>query len=150
MPLDDKDKAEALAALKRQSLFYGLDEEGYENVVAICTIKHQKQNDVLFKEGEASYGFFILLGGDVALSTQKDGIVHHAKVGEIFGEMGAFAQIKRTATATMEIEGLIMQISHLQLSKIMEQYPKLGYKVMANVCKLLINRLVKMSEIIYT
>ncbi len=135
--------AHALSSLKKQYLFYGLDDADYDNILTISSLRDLQAGEVLFKEGDGSFGMYILLTGDIRLKTEKDGEIHAVQPGEIFGEMGAIAHIRRTASAIVRRPSLLMQFNHSQLMELLNRYPHIGFKVMSNICTVLIKRLVK-------
>ncbi|MDH5232396.1 MAG: cyclic nucleotide-binding domain-containing protein [Gammaproteobacteria bacterium] len=135
----------ALNALKKQRYFYGLHEEDLNNILSICSVKMSPKDSVLFNEGDASYGMFILLQGSMSINNRKQGKIHDLSPGEIFGEMGAIGKIKRTASAVADTDCIVLHINHMQFTKILNEYPKVGQKVMTNICESLVKRVTELT-----
>lgn len=82
---------------------------------------------VLFKEGEASNGMFLVRKGDFDIVMHKDGTdVVLAKVGpgSMIGEMALFDKKPRSASAKATTPAEVTHISNEEFSKLMKQIPK--------------------------
>lgn len=81
--------------------------------------------ETIFREGDSAINAFVVLRGDVAISTTTaEGKTIHLtniKVGQIFGELALMKpEMRRTATASTEHGCELMIISHAMLKEKLE------------------------------
>ena len=82
------------------------------------------RGDPLLREGEASEGMFILLGGQVSLS-QGGAVIKEMGPGEVLGEMGLITHAPRTATATACGRVKALELRRVDYEAIREAHPEL-------------------------
>jgi CRP-like cAMP-binding protein len=86
-----------------------------------------KPGQLLFKEGEASNGMFLVRKGDFDIFMHKDGTdVVLAKVGPgaMIGEMALFDKKPRSASVKATTAAEVTHISNEEFSKLMKQIPR--------------------------
>lgn len=83
-----------LTILKKSLLFSGLNEENLAELASIATKRTYVKGEVLFSEGEAAVGFFLIASGNVKLckisSDGKEKVLHFAHPNETFAEAAFF------------------------------------------------------------
>ena len=131
----------AVRAMKKLPIFAGLIDDDYERLISICHIQQVTKGQQMFAEGDKAGSIYVLLTGEIQISTQKTGLVHTMKPGEILGEMGVISQGKRNATANISADSIILQLNQQQLENSMDMYPKIGYRIMRNIARILVDRL---------
>jgi CRP-like cAMP-binding protein len=80
--------------------------------------------EVLFTEGDAADGAYIVQRGSFSLKPQRAGeseII--AGLGTLIGEAALLAETRRPATATAREEATVMRISRAMFLKMLEGYP---------------------------
>ena len=84
------------------------------------TVRNFKSGTTIFKEGEQGLSMFILLAGQVEVSTMIDGkkvILAHLKQGDIFGEMALFGDKTRSATVQAQTDVVCHELNRVMFNK---------------------------------
>ncbi|NOZ74851.1 MAG: cyclic nucleotide-binding domain-containing protein [FCB group bacterium] len=112
-------------------------------------------------EGEIGDSIYLLVDGTVeitqnlTLPLSKDGgdtrekaiIKLSSDIRPLFGEMSLFSEDdRRTATVRAITDCRLAKLMKQDLFRICDAYPKTGYKVMRNLCKILCGNLVKANQ----
>lgn len=110
--------------LKGTDYFVGLDPHALRALSGICLLKKLKKNDVLFHEGQAGFGFFLLVEGGVRVTrTSAEGKEMTVKVlrpGEVFGEVVLFEKREYPARAQAVVDSEIIIIPRRQIFCLLE------------------------------
>lgn len=144
--------------LQRIPWFVELNPTQMEALAQITTLRHLKQGDVLFCEGDSEDGVYIILEGQVQIETHVPGHglikLHTAEPLDIVGWSALTPVIRqRTAAARAETECRLVCLNSQILHQLCENDHDLGYIIMrriANVAatRLLVTRL-RLFEIIH-
>ena len=139
--------------LLKYSLFDNFTNQEIQHFLKIIKIKKYKINETVIKENEIGDSIMLLLEGTVnvtkALTIQINSIKEpekefsklNANQYPFFGEISVFNNNKRTATIKAETECEIGILYNKDLIKISENDHELGYKIMTNISKKLIDDL---------
>lgn len=108
------------AAILRQSfLFESCDGEFLESLASHCRLVNLKKGQVLFREGEKSTAFYILLKGLVHLKLKlkgnEDRTIRFVHPGESFAEPVLFTEGGYPATAMASMPSVVMEIPKLEV-----------------------------------
>jgi CRP/FNR family transcriptional regulator len=101
--------------------------------------------DTIFSEGDESDAFYLILGGKVKIIRYREDreiILAILMKNQFFGEMGAFRNTPRTASAVAITETKLLRFPSKDLLKLIEAYPEVGIKIL----KVLANRLLVMNK----
>ena len=143
---DTDDKLSTNAILQKLPVFAGLYPEEYAHIRNICIPARFPENHVIFAEGEGSPCMYVLLAGEIELSTRKQGRIYTLKPGEIFGEIGLLAQKKRTATATTRSPAALLQINSDAFRLLLGREPRISYAIMHNITLNLSEHIIRMNK----
>jgi len=137
--------------LKDIKLFADLDEAQLTAVHDVGEIKDLDVGEVVFAEGDAGTHLYCLLDGRVEITLALDGQteqapVHVAVPGSVFGEFVLFETEARTASARVVKPAKIFVIGAAELRGVFADDPATGYRVMDNLCRILVGRIRKTTK----
>tara|TARA_B100000029_G_C17489669_1_gene928617 strand:- start:91 stop:594 length:504 start_codon:yes stop_codon:yes gene_type:complete len=140
--------------LLKYSLFDGLDESELNQFLNIIDNKKYKANNIIINENEDGDSVMLLLDGTVTISKaltikidqieqpEKEFTKLNANQYPFFGEVSIFnPSNKRTATIIADTNCTIGILKNKNLIKVCEDNAEIGYKIMKNISKKLINDL---------
>lgn len=139
-------RSRAINTLKKLPVFRGLLDDEYDLILGISQICHYAKNVAIFSEGDTSLNMFILLSGEVEISTKTGGTLSVLQPGDIFGEIGVISQTPRTATATVKDDVILLEISKERFEFLMSKNPSTVAKVLKNLCSILAERLINSNK----
>ncbi len=137
--------------LKKVDIFNGLAEKEMEDIFHVCQMKEIKEQEEIFKEGDAGRDLFILLKGRVNIEIQlkmesERATVHTVSEGEIFGEFALVDGEARSASATAVKECKLIVLTRDDLDNLIQNNPHIGYIIMKNFSKVLCGRIRKTTR----
>jgi CRP-like cAMP-binding protein len=143
--------------LQRIPWFVELNSLQMESLAQIATLRHLKQDEVLFCEGDSEDGLYIVMEGQIQIEAHVPGHgtikLHTAEPLDIIGWSALTPVIRqRTASAWAETDSRLVCLNSQILYQLCEDDHDLGYIIMrriANVAatRLLVTRL-RLFEII--
>ena len=130
--------------LAQATIFQGLSGADLELINSIATIRDGNTGDVVFEEGSASDELYVISNGEVDIvvdpalvGEQESGgsiLITTLRRGQSFGEMALVSQNPRAATARLaQHDTSLLVISREALSRLCDEYPRLGYALMQNL-----------------
>jgi len=132
--------------LQKLPVFAGLYEQEYAHIRAICRPARFASGHTLFREGDGSPCMYVLLDGEISLSSEGLGPLHTVRPGETFGEIGLIAQQKRTATATSLSPVTLLQINGDAFRLLLGREPRISFAIMRNITLGLSQHIVRMNR----
>lgn len=137
--------------LSEVKLFAGLDTAQLEAINRVGEIKQFGVGDVIFAEGDVGTHLYCLLDGRVEITLALTGQaeqapVHVAVPGSVFGEFVLFETEARTARALAVKPVEILEIGAEELRGVFADDPATGYRVMDNLCQILVGRIRKTTK----
>ena len=101
--------------------------------------------NVIIKEGETDYSFFVLLKGVVAIfkNNPKEVTITKLKAGAIFGEIAYVAKRKRTTSVIADGDVIALKIDTKNIDTLK---PDISTKLKDNLIEILVRRLETMNE----
>lgn len=132
-------------------LFAGLDNAQLDALNRVGETKRFGVGDVIFSEGDAGTHLYCVLDGRVEITLALEGQteqapVHVAVPGSVFGEFVLFETEARTASARAVKEVEIFSIGAAELRGVFDDDPATGYRVMDNLCQILVGRIRKTTK----
>ena len=140
--------------LLKYSLFNNLTEKEIEKFLKVIKNKTYKSNEIIIKEHELGNSIMLLLQGTVNISKaltlkmnhiekrEKEFIKLNSNQYPFFGEISVFNEKnKRTATITADAECTVGILYNEDLIKICKNNKEIGYKIMTNISKKLVDDL---------
>lgn len=114
-------------------LFRALSPEAFDMVAAGATSRTLRRGDVLFSEGEASAELFVVEKGRIAIANRsvdgRESVLALMEPGDVFGEMGLFDGVGRSAHARALEPSRVFAVSYAPLRQIFERKPDLLWGV---------------------
>ena len=144
--------------LLQYSLFEGFEEKEIKKFIEVIKIKHYKKNEIIIKENEIGDSIMLLFDGTVSITKaltikmnklqkrEKEFIKLNADQYPFFGEISIFNNNQRTATIKAETDCEIGILYNKDLVNMCQDDHEIGYKVMTNISKKLIDDLLVTNE----
>ena len=145
------DDEQAFELIDKHSFFDGFtqDEKRFLSPLESQIYKYFPAN-VIIKEGETDYSFFILLKGVVAIVKNnpilvglKEVTITKLKAGAIFGEIAYVAKRKRTTSVIADGDVIALKIDTKNIATLKPDIPT---KLKDNLIEILVRRLESMNE----
>jgi HEAT repeat protein len=133
---------ERVLLLRRVKLFKEIPAQELELVARLCNVLHFAPGECFISQGDASDGLYILVAGEVEVSTGELGVIARRQAGAVIGEIGVLANQERTANCTAVVETTALHISQADLWDLLERHAILS----ASVIRVLVPRLLSYSE----
>ncbi|GLH66302.1 Crp/Fnr family transcriptional regulator [Geothrix edaphica] len=130
--------------LTRSPLFRNLDEAERAQILMIGQVRQVKAGEVIFREGDAGDGLFIVLKGSVRISKRSTTGEEALAVLEppaFFGEMALIDLAARAADAIANEPSELFFIPLQDLRSLIEVQHKVALKILYALCEVLAQRL---------
>jgi CRP/FNR family cyclic AMP-dependent transcriptional regulator len=115
-------------------LFEGLSKKQLRRISSLMTRLDRPAGDVLTKEGQQGYEFFIVLEGEVQVR-QGDRVVATRGPGEYVGEIALLDKRPRTATVVATTPVSLEVLSRREFVSLLAQVPELAEQIMATMAQ---------------
>jgi CRP/FNR family transcriptional regulator len=116
--------------LKRCPLFAGLRADELKKIRAIASLRHLGKKEILFSDGEATKGFYVVLSGKVKLfkvsSEGKEQILHVVSAPDAFAEAALFLEGTYPAYAETLVESQLLFFPKRDFIQLIERNPQLS------------------------
>jgi len=135
--------------LTQSPLFRNLDESERVQILIIGQVRTVKAGEVLFREGDAGDGLYIVMKGSVRISKQGATGEEALAVLEppaFFGEMALIDLAARAADAIANEDSELFFLPLQELRSVIDAYHKLALKVLYALCEVLAQRLRETNE----
>ena len=122
------------------SMFGALSEECRDFLLQQGTLWHALPGDTLFRVGDNSGLFYIVLSGTVRFFQSKEEggemvALRSYEVGQQIGFVGMIGLHQRRGEAVMEEEGYLLQVSSELFHRLCEQYPQMFQIFLINITR---------------
>ena len=135
------------AQLKSHEIFQFLRPEQVEAISSAAEEVSLKAGDTVFRRGEPTENFFVVLEGQVALRLPRpDGVsvlIDEVTEGAVFGSCVCFQIDTYTLSATCSVDSRILKIKAATLKKLMDDDPIMGYAIQTLVSRVYFKRYVE-------
>jgi CRP/FNR family transcriptional regulator len=115
-------------------LFSGLSSQELAEIRAITTTRLMKKGELIFREGQQSQGFYIVVSGVVKVyrigANGREQIIHFVEAGDAFAEATIFNGVY-PANAEAMGECLLLRIEREGFKQLLARDPQLSFKIMA-------------------
>jgi CRP-like cAMP-binding protein len=101
------------------------------------------RGDVVIQEGDLSPGMFCLLDGQAEVRTGAPGrerIVEILHAGDVFGEMGFIAKMKRSASIAIREPSQVLVLSEPEFRRFAKAHPELAVKLLIRLFTIVVER----------
>ena len=136
-----------LTTLLRDTLLFGsIDDASLERICEAATSRDLHRGDVLFTEGDTPDTLYVVVDGRIAIANRsidgRESVVALMEPGDLFGEMGLFDGLGRSAEARALERSEVVEIAYGPVQSLYEQRPA----ELWSVVRLLAARLRSMDE----
>jgi predicted RND superfamily exporter protein len=136
--------------LKSSPLFRGMNAWQIKKVILTGEIRSFATGDQILREGEEGTEMFVVLDGVVeAQKTNEAGVVSTLRsigVGEIFGEVAAFAGGRRTADIMATGNTQVLVMSWERINNLARLFPFIAFRLFRNISRILGEKLGRTRE----
>ena len=116
-------------------LFRALSSDAFDEIVAVARSRALHRGDVLFREDDAAEELFVVERGRVAIANKsidgRESVVALMEPGDLFGEMGLFDGMGRSAEARALESSRVVSVPYAPLRATLERRPELLWGVVA-------------------
>lgn len=117
--------------IERLSIFDGLPETAYEEILSLSRPGKLTADEVLFEVGETGEEMYIIVEGLLKISvddpaSERQKTIAMLGEGEIVGEMASFGEQERSARATAIKETELLGLKKEDFIELFQQYPRIG------------------------
>lgn len=143
--MNDNDQAYIREQLAEVSLFRIFSAEELDRILPYLELVAYEDNTVLFKEGDRGDYLCIAIEGTIEIRKEsissKQTVIAKFGRGSIVGEMALIDQFPHSATARVTANSKLLILRRERFDKFMEEYPRLGIRVLREVARILSQRL---------
>jgi CRP/FNR family transcriptional regulator len=126
-PLQEQEREQLVQFLKESSILRLLDDRIIHGLSLSLVEKHCGPGHIVFKEGDAGDGLYIIKQGSVEVKRNADTKpIAYLTAGECFGEMSLLNNQPRTATIRVPEEAVILKLSKKASMELKSKFPVLG------------------------
>ena len=124
-----------IAQVARQlPLFGGLDAEQIQRLASVCTTSTFEPGAIIFREGDGSDRFYVVLEGEAAIAiAAAGGSVGMVTSGECLGEMALLTATPHSATATARTVVETAALDRRSLAELIRLRPDIGVLIYKNL-----------------
>jgi CRP/FNR family cyclic AMP-dependent transcriptional regulator len=116
-------------------LFSGFTEEEMDEVAVSAEHLSLRRGDTLFREGDRPEHLYVVVGGRVKIANRsidgRESVVALMESGDLFGEMGLFDGLGRSAEAGALERSEVVSVAYGPLKRILESRPALLWSLTA-------------------
>lgn len=114
--------------LEKNHLFYGLSEEGLDEISRSVQVFELQADELLFREGDPNTSMTFILSGSIHLFSTINGVKtknNNFGQGNFFGEAGLFRKRVHSFSAVTNEPSVIINLSRRVFFRSLQQYPVL-------------------------
>ena len=141
---------EIIDLLTRIAIFDALEQDELKLIVPFMDVIEAGQGETIFREGDrGDYVCFVADGTLDVIKTSEGG--HHVAIsslhcGRSIGEMSILDNFPRSASVRARTKATLVTLSRDAFTQIMDQYPRIGIKIVRGIARLLSLSLRKTSS----
>ena len=129
--------AALIGALRGCRLFGGLPSEDVQKIAEVTHRKSLEKGDYLFREGEASRGFYIVQSGAVNVhrltASGKEQVIHVFRAGESFAEIAVVSPTGYPADARATESSQVLLVAKDGFVALLKKQPELALRMLASI-----------------
>lgn len=141
----EKVEKDVIDVLQKIEIFDNLSSRELRNVAKIAYVRHYEPSEVIIHEGHTAAGMYIIMNGEVEVSTQTRDVVKtvlaNFKEDDIFGDVGLVDNSPRTATVTAITSTAVVGFFRPELLKLINEDPKSASKLILKLAQIMARRL---------
>lgn len=134
-------------ALTDNDLFKGLPDSAIDKIALLCKEVDFRAGETVISKGDNEHDLFVVADGRVSLELELPNNavpieLDQAMKNDVFGEMALVQEFRRSAYAVAMLDTVLLKIPSKDLIPLLNSDHDAGYIVMANLARILSNRLV--------
>jgi CRP-like cAMP-binding protein len=129
------------SALKDAYLVAGLSEDQIAQIAAIATVRTYNSGQALTRIGDDCLEVFIILSGNVKVTSHDGDLLGEAGANSVVGEMGLVDGLPANAHVTCAGPVSVAAINIPELRRLANQNRDWGFVMLANLCRVMAARL---------
>ena len=129
--------------LRSVQVFHDLSRKELLQVDELLHQRVYEQNEIVFEEGDAGHGVFIILSGKVRVNSSRklfEAAAAEFGPGDILGELSLFDEALRMGTAVAAERTLFVALFQAEFSSLLTRNKSIGVKVLLQISKTLSRR----------
>lgn len=145
--LRSQERKDLAKVLRETYLFKDLTHLELHFLKDFIHLRQYRAGEVVFKQGEAGVGMYIISSGSVDIIIEKPNMEQESlpitklEAGDFMGEMALVGEDRRTATAQAVDDTSVFGFFRSDLAEISRRRPSIGVKIYARLAKILGTRL---------
>ncbi len=153
-----KKKSKGTSAVLRENiLFKDLSSRELMFVANTVHIRNYRAGEIVFRQGQAGFGMYIIEGGSVNISVkadpfdekQEETVLANLETGDFFGELALVEEIGlRIASATASSDAKLIGFFKPNLFDIIQRRPSTGVKISLRLNEVLGERLIETNRLL--
>lgn len=136
--------------LRKLPVFDGLSVGELVQIERFLHPRRYQRGESVFNEGDPGAALYIVQTGAIEIvkdsSLADEHILATVSQGEFLGELALLDEMPRSARARAAQDSQLLAFSKPDLDQLVERNPRLGIKIVANVARLVCQRLVKANQ----
>lgn len=139
-----------IALFKAIPLFAGLPTEQLRLIAFSAVRLELAAGQVLFREGTKAGSGFVVLSGDIQLTTgeaEQRKVLASCEIGSLIGELALFVETRRPATATAIGPSEVLEIERKAILRMLNEYPEVAVRMQALLGDRLSATVVELSRV---
>ncbi len=143
----DKSEESIITILRKIPVFKDLKEKELAAIERILHRRNYKTDELIFRQGDAGVGMYIIEKGNVFIRLEPaDIVVAELTDGEFFGELALLDDSPRSASAVAGSDCSMLGFFQPDLFGLIDRDPKLGVKIVLRLAKIIGDRLKAANE----
>lgn len=130
-----------VSALKDAYLVAGLTNDQIAQIAAISNVKVYNSGQSLTRVGDASTDLFVILSGNVKVTSNDGDLLGEVGANSVVGEMGLVDGLPANAHVTCVGHVSAIAISIPELRRLANQNRDWGFVMLSNLCRVMSSRL---------
>ena len=124
--------------IRKIPIFEDLSGKDLREIERILHHRLYKKDELIFRQGDAGVGMYIIEKGEVAIRLEPAGIVvAELSNGEFFGELALLDDSPRSASAVAKTDCKMLGFFQPDLFGVIERNPRLGIKIVLRLAKII-------------
>lgn len=138
-------------ALADNDLFKGLPDSAINEIALMCKEVSFRAGETIINKGDNERDLFVVADGRASLELELPNNsvtieLDQAMKNEVFGEMSLVQEFRRSACAVAMLDTELLKIPGEELISLLDRDHDAGYIVMANLSRILSNRLISTNN----
>src|SRR5215475_6045584 len=140
---DDTSKTK-IELLRNVPVFRELSRKELLEVDGLLHERTYEKDEIIFEEGDAGHGIFIILSGKVRIKSRNkllETVVPEFGPGELLGELTLFDEAPRFATAIAAEPTVAVALFQAELASLLTKSKSIGVKVLMEISRIMSRRI---------